>query len=164
MQIDVAIAGQKDIAEISAMFERSYAVLLAPDYDGALLRVALPIMGRARPSLVTSGQFFTVRINGALVGAGGWSLHSPSDPMDVRQAHIRHVATDPSAVRMGVGTAVMDAIFEQARAQDVPSLMALSTRTAQEFYGHHGFKMQREILVPLAGRIAFPCVEMLRSL
>ncbi|MEM7241752.1 MAG: GNAT family N-acetyltransferase [Pseudomonadota bacterium] len=160
----VGIATGQDLTEISVMFERSYSVLLAPDYEGDLLRTALPIMGRARPALVTSGRFFTVRHAGKLVGAGGWSPHAPGNPLDRTNAHVRHVATDPSALRMGVGSALMKAIFAQARASDVAQLMALSTRTAVPFYAHHGFRRLRDITVPLGGRVAFPCVEMLRVL
>ena len=162
--MDVSIATIKDVPEISAMFERSYSVLLAPDYEGDLLSVALPIMGQARPELVTSGRFFTVRLNGNLVGAGGWSTHAPGNPRDHTQAHFRHVATDPSATRMGVGTVLLASIFDQARAEGVPSLMAYSTLTAEPFYAGKGFKRIREISVPLAGRVLFPCVEMLAKI
>ena len=164
MTVEVSIASIEDIAEISAMFERSYSVLLAPDYEGALLRVALPIMGRARPDLVTSGRFFVVRDGARLLGAGGWSLHAPGNPNDVSHAHVRHVATDPSAARMGVGSALLQAIFEQAKAENVPRLMAYSTLTAEAFYARHGIQKRRDITVPLGGKIMFPCVEMITEL
>lgn len=44
-----------DTENVSRVLARSYRALLAEDYEPALLREALPLISRARPSLMSCG-------------------------------------------------------------------------------------------------------------
>jgi hypothetical protein len=46
----------EDISTADALFCRSYPALLAPDYAPDVLSAALPLMSRANPKLLRSGD------------------------------------------------------------------------------------------------------------
>lgn len=164
MSFTVEIAKPSDAAAISRVLERAYSVLLAPDYPANLLQVALPIISVAKPALIQSGRYFVSKLEGQVVGAGGWSAGDPREGGATGPAHIRHVATDPSVTRMGVGTGLMQAVFYQARQAGVTQMQCLSTLTAVPFYKNHGFNNPQNMEVTLAGRVSFPCVLLERNL
>lgn len=108
--LTVRLARPSDLAAVDGLLARSYPPLLAADYPPSVMVTALPIIARARPELLASGRYFLAfGAQGDLLGAGGWSVAAPgrSDWPEVeatgRQiAHVRHLATDPAAVRRGV--------------------------------------------------------------
>jgi GNAT superfamily N-acetyltransferase len=74
------------------------------------------------------------------------------------------VATDPDAVRQGIGRALMTRVQQDARAAGLSWLDCLSTRTAVPFYAALGFRPLYPTEVPLAPGIAFPVVRMIGDL
>lgn len=158
-KIDVATA--QDIPAVDALFARSYPSLLKHDYAPSMLVLALPRISRAQPALISSGTYYLVRRNDAVVGAGGWTIAAPGDGQIKRGVgHIRHVATDPDATRQGVGRALMAHIIDHTKNQGLRYLECLSTRTAVPFYEAMGFAVRAKVTVPLAPGIDFPSVEM----
>ena len=133
--------------------------------------LALPIIARARPELLASGRYYLAFSGeGRLLGAGGWSAAAPgpSDRPEGRAAggrigHVRHLATDPDALRQGVARAVMRAVFDAARAAGVTGMECLSTRTAVRFYESVGFRAIGPVEVLLRAGIVFPAVRMIRD-
>ncbi len=164
--ITLRIARQADIGALDRLFQRSYSRLLAADYPPSVLVTAVPVIARAQPALVASGQFYVVEDGeGRVLGAGGWSLQAPGGhPATSGTGHVRHVATDPDAVRRGVGRLLLEHIVQAARASDVSTLHCQSTLTAEPFYRSLGFEPQGRMTVPLRGGIGFPAVFMIRRL
>lgn len=160
----VRLTTQADIARLDRLFAESYAVLLRPDYEAATLDAALPLMARAQPELVTSGSYYAVEEDGAILGAGGWTHAAPgSGALQDGLAHIRHVVTDHRAVRRGVGRMLLRHVFAQARQAGATRLGCISTRTAVPFYTAMGFRAVGAVSVPIAPG-GFPAVEMARDL
>lgn len=157
-----------DLAAVDALLARSYPRLLAADYPSSVMVTAIPIIARARPELLASGRYFLVLDHNRVLGAGGYSLAAPGarggpqGQTEPGTAHIRHVATDPDALRRGIGRALMDRVFAAAVAEGVQRFDCLSTRTAVPFYAALGFRSVGEIEVPLAPGIGFPAVRMVR--
>ncbi|MGP6088036.1 GNAT family N-acetyltransferase [Antarctobacter jejuensis] len=164
--ISLRRADRDDIGALDRMFQRSYSRLLAPDYPPSVLVIAVPVMARAQPALVASGSFFVVEdAKGQVLGAGGWSRQAPGDGRaQPGLGHVRHVATDPEAVRRGVGRMLLDHIMAEARAEGLAALHCISTRTAEPFYAAMGFEAEGATEVTLRGGIAFPAVAMRRVL
>ena len=151
------------------LLARSYPRLLRKDYAPSVMVMALPIIARARPELLASGRYYLAfGADGKLLGAGGWSRAAPG-PSDQPEAqlgnggvgHVRHVVTDPAAVRQGVGRAVMAAVFEAAQQAGVSRMECLSTRTAVPFYASLGFQAMGAVDVPLRAGIVFPAIQMI---
>lgn len=170
--ITIRVARPSDLAAVDSLLGRSFPRLLAPDYSPSVMVLALPIISKARPELLASGRYFlALGPDGHLLGVGGWSgaAPAPSDqpansPGADRIGHVRHVATDPAALRMGVGRAVMAAVFDAARQAGITRLECLSTRTAVPFYANLGFLSAGPIEVPLRPGIVFPAVQMMCDL
>ena len=154
-------ARPQDAAAISDLLQRSYSVLLAPDYPDEILAAALPRIAWARPQLLNCGTYFVARDGAALVGAGGWTSSTPFGRAGVPGVgHIRHVVSDPDRVRQGIASAVFETVFETARASGIRSLNCLSTRTAAPFYAAKGFQGLGNVELRLAPELLFPAVQM----
>ena len=148
-----------DLTDLDAMFARSYPKLLKPDYPPSVLVTALPLISRAQPRLVTTGTYYVAELDGAgIVGAGGWTRQAGA------VADIRHVVTDMRYLRRGVGRALLERIFAEARAAGVRLLECNSTRTAVPFYASVGFVELGPIEINLRAGISFPAVHMQRQL
>ena len=164
--ISVRVATLSDLAAVDDLLSRSYPALLKHDYAPSVLVTILPLISRANPALLRSGSYFVAELDGMVVGAGGWTggspvgLHGQPD-----LGHVRHVVSDHRRTRMGIGSALMDRVFETARANGMTGLEALSTRTAVPFYAALGFVPQGEVQVPLGpARLPFAAERMLKPL
>jgi len=60
-----------DIPAIDRLLSRSYPTLLKADYAASVLEVALPLISKARPELVTSGTYFAAIVEDKIISAGG---------------------------------------------------------------------------------------------
>jgi len=156
---------REDLAAIDALLSRSYPALLKADYPPSVLVTAVPLLARANPELVTSGTYFVVDAGGEILGAGGWTPGAPPGGSRQRRiGHVRHVATDHTQVRKGVGRRLMTHIFSDAASAGVAQLECYSTLTAEPFYVACGFRALGPMSVTLRKGIDFPAVHMRRFL
>lgn len=147
---------------MSDLLRMSYATLLAPDYEPGLLANLLPMIGRANPVLLHSGRFFVVEsIEAQILACGGWSPEIPGTTDIVEgEAHVRHFATHPSALRMGAGRMILSHCVDDARAAGNHVLHCYSTRTGVPFYASLGFELLMDIMVPMPRGLGMPSVLM----
>lgn len=169
--LTLRVATTDDLSGVDALLARSYPRLLAPDYPPSVMVTALPIIARARPSLMVSGRYsVVVDLAGLILGAGGWSLAAPAAEGAAAgylagTGHVRHFVTDPAALRRGIAAAIMAEVLRAAHAAGVRRMECLSTRTAVPFYTAQGFVvMGAEVDVSLGPGIVFPAVPMQRDL
>lgn len=156
-----------DLAEVDALFQRSYPALLKGYYPPSLMVMAIPLISRANPNLLDSGHYFAVSDgDGTIVGAGGWSGANPRRGRASARAtgHIRHVVTDHTRVRQGIGRGLMEHIFGDALGLGVGQLECLATRMAVPFYAACGFEEVGPVTIELRPGIEFPVVLMRRGL
>jgi GNAT superfamily N-acetyltransferase len=159
-------ASLADLSAIDRLLSRSYPRLLTADYPPSTMVLAVPRIARARPELLASGTYFLAEDpEGRVLAAGGWTRGAPS-PMSAIEdtGHVRHVATDPDVVRLGVGRALMIRVMQDARGAGMQWLNCLSTRTAVPFYASLGFRPLHESEVTLAPGIVFPVLRMMADL
>lgn len=151
-----------DLADVDGLLARSYPVLLKPDYPPSVLVTAIPLISKAQPGLVTSGRYYAVVDEaGVIVGAGGITKEPPRGwHATPKTGHIRHVVTDLTRLRQGIGRVLMDHLTEVARGDGLTRLEALSTLTAVSFYAAQGFEEVRPVNVELRPGIDFPSVLM----
>jgi len=161
-QFNIRIAAAQDADPISELLKQTYSVLLASDYEADELAAALPVISTARPELLASGTYFVAENNKQqIIGAGGWSFGNPErGGKSTNTAHIRHVGVAPTAVRQGVGSKIMQALFAQSKAFGVRNYACLSTYTAESFYQSFGFRKVENRRIQLAGGIPFPVTYM----
>ena len=164
MTLSLRPAQPADAANVTALLEHSYPVLLAPDYPAETLTAVLPAITRARPSLLAGQTYFLLEEKGALRAAGGWSDTDPwGGTCAPGTAHIRHVVTAPEHVRRGLGRRLMAGVCADARAQGITRFECYSTLTARDFYTRCGFEEVSAVVMTLARGVQFPAVHMRRT-
>lgn len=166
MRVEIRAATLADLDAVDALLQRSYPRLLKADYPPSILVTALPRMTKAQPALLTSGTYYVAEADARLLGAGGWTPGIPGrgQATEPGRANVRHVVTDPDALRRGIGRALLETIFWEAKAAGMRWMHCMSTRTAEPFYASMGFLRRGEITVPLGPGIDFPAIEMRRDL
>ena len=149
-----------DMAAVDALLARTYPKLLKADYAPSVLVTALPVIARARPELLVCGTYYVAEDGDAILGAGGWT----PDRDDASLGHVRHLVTDDRALRRGVGRALMERSFADARAVGVGRMECWATLSAEPFYQAMGFETLGPLDVTLQGGIVFPSLRMMRAL
>ena len=164
--LTVRVARPHDLADLDRLFGASYPALLKADYPPSVLVTAVPLISKANPRLIASGTYFVVSDrHGALVGAGGWTRSAPPGFRGVSgSGHIRHVVTDHTRTRQGIGRMLMARVIDTAQRAGLRRLDCLSTLTAVPFYAAMGFQSTGPVTVPLRPGIDFPAVHMQRFL
>lgn len=164
--LTIGIATTGDFVAVDALLAQSYPILLKPDYAPSVMVLAVPLIARANPRLLSCGTYYVARSGGEIVGAGGWTPSAPggasAQPL---VAHVRHVVTDHRLTRRGIGRALVGHVVgTAAAAAGFSRLEAQATRTAVPFYRALGFKELGPVEVPLRPGIVFPAVSMARAL
>jgi N-acetylglutamate synthase-like GNAT family acetyltransferase len=160
-------ASLDDRQAVSDLFAQSYPDLLPQDYEEAVLMDALPLITKARASLLACGTYFVAECaeTDAIVGAGGWTDLSPSRGVSGTDlGHVRHVATRPDWLRRGVARSLIDVSLASAEAHGMRQMSCMSTYTARPFYEAMGFEETTEVELTLAPGVHFPAVQMRRIL
>jgi GNAT superfamily N-acetyltransferase len=146
-----------DAEPVSALLDRSYPTLWAGHYDPDLLAAIRPLVTRANPRLLASGTFFVaIAADGRAVGCGGWTHEAPGTGILTEGVgHIRHFATDPDWLRLGIGAAMLRRCIDEARVAGLAVLMADSARGAEGFYATFGFEAEAPS-APVIGEVVLP--------
>jgi GNAT superfamily N-acetyltransferase len=165
MQVPVLtlrVAMPADLSAVDRLLGRSYPRLLVQDYPPSTLVLAVPRFARAQPALLASRRYFLAEdAHGRVLAAGGWSGRDPAGGHLVEATgHVRHVATDPSVARQGVGRMLMTRVMEDARMAGVRWLDCMSTTTAVPFYRKIGFVALGPAELPLGPGIGFAVMRM----
>ncbi|MEM9344201.1 MAG: GNAT family N-acetyltransferase [Pseudomonadota bacterium] len=150
-----------DVPAIDRLLSRSYRKLLRVSYPPSLQVMAIPLISRANPKLITSGTYFvTESPEGQIVGVGGWTRSVKG----LGIADVRHLATDPDHAREGVARRTMLGIIDDAKVAGARVLESLATRNAVPFYEAMGFGVERDVTIGLRPGIDFPVVRMSRRI
>jgi len=165
VQARVRTARLDDLAAVERVFEASFAALMAGAYDRVLLGRALPMMIRAQPSLVGSGNYHVAEAKGEVVGCGGWSREKPGTAeTEPGVGHIRHFAVSRDWIGRGIGRAIYARCEVQARAQGVRVFECYSSLNGEPFYRALGFSRLAAIEVEMGPGVLFPSIHMRRPI
>lgn len=161
----IRVAGLADEPAVSELLEVSYRALLAPAYDPAAMRTALPVLTRANRDLLGSGRFHLAETGGRLlVGCGGWSPERPgSGEIEAGLGHIRHFAVHPHWLRRGVGRSLVAICEQEARAAGLRELECFASLNAEAFYAALGFIPLRRHDLAMGSSTTLPSIVMRRA-
>lgn len=147
-----------DLAAVDALVARAFPAGLRGHYPPSVMVLAVPRLARASAGLVGSGGHFGLWQGARLLGVAGFGV--ARDGM----AQVRQVATDPHALRLGLGRRLVDHVLSRARAEGAGVAVVQATRNAVPFYAALGFEGVGERVATLAPGIDFPFVAMRRGL
>lgn len=166
MSFLVRISTEADTEAVTALLQKSYAVLLRDAYAADVLEAALPLITRARPELLVSGSYYVAEDDaGGIIGAGGWTKHSPTGQGETSgNGNIRHFGTDPDHTGKGIGRSLMARCVLDALNAGLAEFNCYSTLNGEAFYRACGFRTVEPFPISLPGGVVFPSVRMTRPL
>lgn len=164
-EITIRQALPEDREALETLITACYSAIYPGWYDAELLTDALPEMLRIDQRLLASGRYFAATVDGRLAGCGGWSTFAPASGSDrPANGHVRHFATHPDFMRMGVGGAILERCLVDAQDAGVRELQCFSSTPGEAFYARHGFRRIGDVTIMLGDSIPFPAILMKRNL
>ena len=146
------LARPDDKPALDALIAASARMLCDGYYDEAATEAAITHVFGVDSQLVEAGCYFVARLNGDLVGCGGWSPFATLFGADqaagrddrcldpaVDAARIRAFFVAPDCARHGVGTALLRASEEAAARAGFRKLALMATLSGVPFYAAHGY-------------------------
>jgi GNAT superfamily N-acetyltransferase len=176
MNLTLRLAAETDVPLLTELIAASVRGLQAGDYTSAQLEGALRSVYGVDTQLILDGTYFVAEADGAIVACGGWSKRrtlfgadhcagredSPLDPAR-DAAKIRAFFVHPAWVRRGIGTRVLEACEEAARAQGFSRFEMGATLTGVALYKARGYREVEKIEVPLEGGEVLPIIRMAKN-
>lgn len=175
----IRIASEDDIAEMTALMQRSIAGLQSDVLTPQQIEASFEIMGMD-PAMIADGTYFAAVEVGAIIGCGGWSrrrkLFGPHggghadegvgelmDPAS-EAARVRAMYTDPAHARRGVGRAILAAAEAAARDAGFRRAELVGTMAGARLYRTAGWEVLEEMSVPTSRGVDVPCLRMGKAL
>jgi GNAT superfamily N-acetyltransferase len=187
-EIRTRIATAADIPVLRSLIEQSVRKLQAQDYTPEQLEAALRTVFGVDSQLIadetylvaevlqTAGSGNMAGINPAIAGCGGWSKRRTlygGDRWRERQddlldpgkdaAKIRAFFIHPDWARRGVGTVILTACENAARAAGFSRFEMGATLTGEKFFRERGYVALERIEIPLERSVTLPIVHMVKQ-
>jgi GNAT superfamily N-acetyltransferase len=179
VQIRKALAA--DIPRLREIIEASVRGLQSNDYSPAQIEGALQSVYGVDTQLIADGTYLVAEeiseADPAIVACGGWSKRktlyggdqyfgredSPLDPAR-DAAKIRAFFVHPKYARQGIGSLILQACEDAARAAGFTRLEMGATLSGVAFYKAKGYVEVENQTVPLANGETLPIVKMTKEL
>jgi GNAT superfamily N-acetyltransferase len=177
----VRAATSADLSALTALIELSVRVLQAGDYSSAQIAGALGTLLGVDTQLIADGTYLVLETGaGQLAGCGGWSQrktlfgsdhalgreHATGDDfLDPRvdAAKIRAFFIHPEWARQGLGTRLLDACENAARAAGFARFELGATLTGEKLFRTRGYSFVERIEVPMSNGHTLPVIRMAKS-
>jgi len=167
-----------DVEQMRSLIVDSVMHLQSGVYTVAQREGALGTVFGVDRLLIEDQTYFVVELDGRLAACGGWSKRSTlfgsdsgspvknADFLDpkVDAARIRAFFVHPDFARRGLGTVILEASSEEARAAGFRRLQLGATLTGIPFYQRHGFRTLGRVEVPLPNGETVAIVTMEKTL
>jgi GNAT superfamily N-acetyltransferase len=177
MPVEVRRATPDDVAALTDLIAASVDRLQAEDYSEAQRQAALGSIFGVDPVLIADGTYFVVELDGEICGCGGWSRRATpfgSDRSPARDdrlldpardaARIRALFVHPSRARLGIGSRLLKACEEAAKAAGFRTAELTATLTGVKLFSARGFMPVEELSISLANGGLLPVVRMAKEL
>ena len=181
----IRLATSADVPALAALIALSVRGLQAADYSPLQIELALKTVYGVDTQLIVDGTYFAGEAAGSenriesriLVGCGGWSKRKTlfgGDVWGAREddlldphcdaAKIRAFFVHPDWARRGVGTAILEACENAARAAGFTRCEMGATLTGVPFYRKKGYKELERFAAPLPRGETLPIIRMTKNL
>ena len=170
-ELRVAVPG--DGPRIDALMKRSVRDIFPAFYDEAQTASAVVHIAHLDPVLLADGTYFVLEADGEVVACGGWSrrdklfsgeaaqetLDRLLDPA-TEAARVRAMFVRGDWTRRGLGTRILDACQDAARAEGFTRLSLMATLPGVLLYERWGFRRLRDTEITMPDGVTLACVEM----
>lgn len=146
----------ENCAAVIRLFYQTVHIINARDYTPSQLDAWAPAhadVHRWQSSLIGQTTYIAEDVSGHIVGFGNIDTQGLLDCLYVHHAY----------QRQGIATALLAKLELQARAQGCTRIMTHASLTAQPFFAHHGFRVEKQQIVERKG-IRMPNFIMIKPL
>ncbi|HEV7645032.1 MAG TPA: GNAT family N-acetyltransferase [Pyrinomonadaceae bacterium] len=188
MSFTLRKAGIGDREEIAGLIAASVKGLSAGDYNERQIELSVRSVFGVDTELITDGTYFVAVADGSdgadgsndgeIVGCGGWSkrktLYGASHYDESRDSVELDPATEPARIRAffihpnwarkGIGTAILDACEDEARAHGFTSAEMMATLPGVKLYAVRGYAGDEKVGVPVGDGVEIECIRMKKDL
>jgi GNAT superfamily N-acetyltransferase len=162
-----------DAPAIDALMKASTRVIFPAFYDARQAESAVVHIAHVDPMLLDDGTYFVLEAGGEVVACGGWSRRDKLFSGEARQegrARLLDPATEPARVRAmfvrgdwtrrGLGTRILEACQDAARAEGYTRLALMATLPGVPLYERFGFRRIRDVTITMPDGVGLACIEM----
>lgn len=173
MSIQLRTATAADIPALQGLIAASVNELQSQDYSAQQREAALRTVFTVDTQLIADGTYFIAEDRGVPVGCGGWSARKTlcggdhfalrSDAMmdpATDAAKIRAIFVHPNWARRGIGSLILEAAENAARAAGFRRFEMGATLTGVPLYRLKGYMETERMNVPLEDGITLAVVRM----
>jgi GNAT superfamily N-acetyltransferase len=178
MKITIRLAEVDDISQLQQLITESVTHLGANYYTLKQIESGLLHVFGVDTQLIQDGTYFIAELENKIVGAGGWSKRKTlyggdqrksdqSDPLldpAIEAARIRAFYIHPRFSRRGVGTMILQACEDAARAAGFKRIELAATLPGEPFYLARGYQKAEEIPIETPDGESLATFRMTRSL
>lgn len=183
-KIHIRLATPEDIPALGELIEESVRRLQARDYTPVQIEGALKTVFGVDSKLIADGTYIVAEaqpdLSGGsaesklvIVGCGGWSQRKTlygGDHWTAREdslldpvhdaAKIRAFFIHPDWARRGIGSLILEACEDAARAAGFKRFEMGATLTGAKFFGTRGYMAVKPMAIPLVNGETLPVIHM----
>jgi N-acetylglutamate synthase-like GNAT family acetyltransferase len=167
------VAQLADIPAIEQLIRESVEGLQAATYSGQQRALAMGRVYGTDRQMIRDGTYFVMEDAGVVQACGGWSWRrtafggdggmakddTPLDPL-TDAARIRAFFVHPGCAGRGLGTQLLLACENAARAAGFRRMQMTSTLAGIPFYTRHCYAALEALELPLEGKTVLPVMRM----
>lgn len=178
MELTLRLATPADAEDIAALMTASVQALFPAFYDAAQTASAVRHIGVLDPTLIEDGTYFVIEgPDGTLAACGGWSRRDKlfnGAAVTGTEARLLDPAREPARVRAmfvhgdwarrGLGTRILAACEDAARAEGFTVLALMATLPGVPLYRSWGFGEEEPEDVPMPDGVVLAGIRMRRAI
>jgi GNAT superfamily N-acetyltransferase len=169
----IRLATRQDAEAIEALMKASIADLFPAFYDDRQTASAVIHIGHVDWMLIDDGTYFVIDEGPEIIACGGWSrrdkMYTGSGD-GASDARLLDPATEPARIRAmfvrrdrtrrGLGTRILDACRDAARAEGYRTLELMGTLPGVQLYERYGFEVIERLDITMPDGVRLATVSM----
>lgn len=169
-------ATSADVPALSELIPLSARALSRGYYSDAVIESAILHVFGPDSRLISDGTYFAAHDEEVLVGCGGWSrrrtlyggdqMRAPEDPLldpATEAARIRAFFVHPAFARRGIGSQILRACMDAARAGGFRRFALAATLPGVPLYRAFGFQERERFEIPMPDGLKLSVIQMERD-
>lgn len=169
-------ATESDLPALSELIPLSVRALSRGYYTDPQIESAILHVFGPDSRLIADGTYFVAEEDARLVGCGGWSrrrtlyggdqMKAQEDPLldpAADAARIRAFFVHPEFARRGIGSRILRACMDAARAAGFRHFSLAATLSGVPLYRAFGFEERERFEIPLPDGLVLPVIQMERD-
>ena len=178
MNLKLRLATMADIPALEKLIRESVANLSAEFYSSGQIESALSHIFGVDTQLISDRTYFVAESDDRLAGSGGWSKRKTLfggdqfksgqadvllDPLS-EAARLRAFYVHPECSRRGVGSSILSACEDAARAAGFKRIELVATLPGERLYSARGYVRAEALGLPMANGESLPAFLMTKEL